>query len=366
MGSKFMNSTVIQEDMEYILQYNPDKWKVLYNKTILVTGATGMLASYLVYFFIYLNEFDDANIKIIAQIRSSDKCEKRFGEFANKNYFIAQKIDIIKKIDINIKVDYIIHAASLASPQYYETMPIEVSLPNVVGTYNLLELATINNVEGMLFFSSGDVYGRMPDNTGDITEDMVGLLDPIDKHSCYGESKRMGENLCVSYARERNIPVNMVRIAHTYGPTMDVDNDPRVFASFMKCVYEGRDIVLLSDGQAKRPFCYVADAVVAFLLILLSGQSGQAYNMSNSDNFISIYELAEVIAKLRADKNLSVVRKQRENLEHYLENTSNKANKLVSYKLAELGWKHNFDVASGFLRVLRHLQEVNTRGLKEL
>ncbi|MEN6414751.1 MAG: NAD(P)-dependent oxidoreductase [Veillonellales bacterium] len=351
-----MRSDVIEKDMQDI--YSRDiAWERFKGKTILVTGATGMLVSYLLYFLIYLNEVHNANIRIIALVRNLKKCEQKFGKYKEKSYFKIYTEDITKPLNIAEAIDFIIHAASLASPQYYEPMPIEVAAPNVLGTYYLLQLAREKKVSGFLFFSSGDIYGKMPEGTGDIVEEMSGSMDPLDMHSCYGESKRMGETWCASFAREYDMPVTIVRIGHTYGPTMDVEQDPRVFASFMKCVYHGEDIVMLSDGSAKRPFCYIADAIVAFFLVLLEGKKGEAYNVCNTMEFLSIAELAELMVRLRPELGLKFIRKQRVRSEVYLENKGNKDNKPIETKLKKLGWKCHYDSYTGFKNVLRYLQQ---------
>ena len=257
-------------------------------------------------------------------------------------------------------VDFIIHAASLASPEYYKTMPVEVAEPNAIGTYHLLRLAKEKNVQSFLFFSSGDVYGKLAEGAGEIHERDVGAADPLDLLSCYGGSKRMGETWCRLFFVEYGVNAKIARIAHTYAPTMDVEGDPRVFSSFMKCVKDGTDIVMHSDGSACRPFCYIADAVSAFFLILFEGAAGEAYNVSNDRAFLSIRELAEILVKLRPELGLKVIAKERPKGAAYLENNFNKANRPSADKLRELGWQCRFDAAAGFARVWRYLRDVQT------
>lgn len=351
-----LKSEVILQDMKNIYDRNLPV-ESLYHKTILISGATGMLASYFCYYLLWLNEFKAADITILALVRSEEKCRQVFGEYAHREYFRIYTDSLDKMLDISEPVDYIIHAASLASPQYYKNNPVEVAMPNAVGTYHLLELARQKKVKGFLYFSTGDVYGMMPENIGEISEDQIGIMDPLDEHSCYGGSKRMGEIWCTSYAREYNIPAKMARIGHTYAPTMDVNKDPRVFASFMKCLLEGRDIVMLSDGTAKRPFCYIADAIAAYLLILLEGKAGEAYNVVNTDQFLSISELADRLVALVPEQNLKVVRKERAKNDVYMENHNNRQNLMSAKKLQSLGWNCKYDVMQGFGQVIRFLRE---------
>lgn len=347
----FMENKIIVEDM-FDIYRREIKWQKFRNQTVLISGATGMLASYLVYFLIFLNEKYLMNVRIVLLARNSEKCFYRFDKFLEKEYIKLYDFNINTPWNIPDNVDYIIHAASLASPQYYKTMPVEVAEPNVIGTYHMLNLAREKHVKKVLYFSSGDIYGKLPQNTKFIKEDMMGIIDPLDEHSCYGESKRMGETWCFTFNKEYQIPTVIARIGHTYGPTMDLENDPRVFASFMKCVFNKENIVMYSDGRAKRPFCYIADATAAFLLLLLEGKSGEAYNVCNSNSFISILELANILVGLQPELNLKVIRKVRSMDESYLENRANHDNLPTEEKLKKLGWECHFGVESGFRRVL--------------
>ena len=336
MKTIILNNKVIYDDMLNICESIVD-YKKLFSKSFFITGSTGMIASYMVTYLIFLNEKYDANIEIYAGARSAKKLFYRFGNYINKKYFHTVLANINQPIIIEDKLDYIIHAASLASPQYYENMPIEVALPNVIGTYHLLNMAKEHKVDKFLFFSSGDIYGKVASGIENIDEKTMGIMDPLDMHSCYGESKRMGETLCSCFSREYNVPVNIARIGHTYGPTMDFENDPRVFASFIKSILNGEDIVMLSDGTTKRPFCYIADAVAAFLILLLKGEPGEAYNVCNTKEFLSIRDLADILVNLQPELNLKVIKKERTQDDVYLENKLNVANKPVEYKLNKLG-----------------------------
>lgn len=352
----FLQSRVIRQDCEDIFSRNIPIDE-LYGKSVLVTGAAGMLASYLVYYLIWLNEEKGAKIRIIALARNEDRLRDRFGIYCEKEYFKPVIADICDLPDIEGAVDYIVHAASPASPNYYAKIPVEVASANAIGTYNLLRLASAKRSKGFLFFSSGDVYGKMPDGTGAFAENQMGSLDPVDIHSCYGESKRMGETFCKCFAEEYDVRACIARIGHTYSPTMDIENDPRVFASFMKCAVDRHDIVMLSDGSARRPFCYIADTVAAFLLLLLRGEKGKAYNVTNTDMFVSVRELAETVATLEPDAGIKVIRQKRDENDSYLEDRVNHANCPDSGKLRSLGWECRYDIRQGFSQVLKYFRE---------
>lgn len=344
---------VLQCDMEEIFLRSKD-WADFKDKTILITGAYGMIASYLTLYFIWLNEEHHQNITIIAAVRSEEKARNRFGDFCSRDYFHFYTDDIAKQFVWNGQIDFIIHAAGIADPKQYGVYPAEVAEANAIGTYQLLRWAQRYPIKSFLLFSSGDVYGKMV-QVESITEDMMGVTDPLDIHSCYGESKRMAETWCMSFAKEYNIETKIARICHTYSPFVDIENDPRVFSSFVRCLVEGKDIEILSDGTAKRPFCYITDAVVAFLLVLIKGDSGEAYNVSNEDQFLTVLELAETIASLSDRPTRVIIRGKR--TDGYLENVDNHANCPISAKLQRLGWTHEVSVRDGFHRVVQYIQD---------
>lgn len=350
-----LENQIIKEDMEdiYARAY---AWERLNGKTILITGAYGMLASYLVGFLMYLNIYKNFHIKVIAQGRNIKKAQEKFNGFWDNKSFIFTDTDLLSGIEISYNVDYIIHAAGSSNPRMYATHPIEIIEPNVIGTYHLLEFAYKHKCEGFLFFSTGDIYGKV-EKSNEIYEETMGIIDPLNPHSCYSESKRLAETMCVSYWREHGLPTKIARIAHTYGPTMDLNNDPRVFADFIRAAVKGENIVLHSDGMAKRPFCYIADAVAAYLLLLLEGRSGEAYNVANSNQFVSIRQLAEITAAIPQNR-VDVIAREREADDTYLNNDLNKDNRLLENKLLALGFEWHYDTVCGFQRTYQYIKSI--------
>lgn len=350
-----MNS-VIREDLKNIYLKN-NFWENLFTKTILITGAYGMLASYVTYMLIYLNEYHSANIKIIAIGRNEEKAKKRFKKYFFREYFNFIQSDLKDISNLYLKPDFVIHAASNASSQFYGIDPVGTMIPNFLGTYNLLELARKNSIQSMLFISSGEVYGNT--NKDYIKEDDFGISNPLDIRYCYGESKRMGECLCKSYNYQFNIPVKIVRLGHTYGPTMDVKNDKRVFSEFVGNVVENKNIIIKSDGTPMRAFCYIADAVDGFFKILFRGSNGEAYNLANKDGLISIRDLGELLANIYKDRGVKIVFKKRSEDEHYIESKIAKHNIPDSEKLEKLGWKIEYSIEEGFKRTVKGVEEIN-------
>ena len=352
-----MMDPIIRQDMEEIARRGGD-WDWLRGRTVLVTGAYGMLASYMVYFLIYLNESEKgADIRILAQGRSAEKMRRRFGEYMDRPYFCMIETNICRPITLDGRIDYIVHAAGWASAQYYRDFPVDTMLPNTVGTTFLLELAHEKKVQGFLFLGSGAIYGQLPAGTTEITEQMVGTVDPVAPYNCYAESKRMGEAMCAAWARQYGVPTRSVRIFHTYGPTCDPWHDQRVFAEFVANVVDCHDIVLKSDGSASRAFCYLTDATDAFFRILHAGEPGAAYNMANNDCCVTVRELAHLLVGLFPERGLKVVMQMRKAGEAYMENPVKRTLAVNTDALQALGWQPQVTLQEGFKRIVKFYGE---------
>jgi UDP-glucuronate decarboxylase len=253
------------------------------------------------------------------------------------------------------EIDYIIHAASQASPKYYGVDPVGTLSANVLGTHHLLELAKLHKTKGFLYFSSGEVYGEVDSEQVPINEKNYGYLDPMHIRSCYAESKRMGENMCVSYAHQYQLHVNIARPFHIYGPGISLD-DGRVYADFVADIFHNRDITIYGAGTAIRSFCYLADATLGFFTLLLNGENAEAYNIGNPDCCLSIMELAVRLRNLFNDRQLKVVRKSRSSQSEYLESKIS-INIPDIKKIQALGWSPKITIEEGFLRTMRSLYE---------
>ena len=338
---------VIKEDIRNIKHSGLD-FRKFRNTTFLVTGASGLLAPYMIYVLLSLK----MNIKVIAVCRDVAKTKKKLREFREYSGLHIIKKDIAKKINIKGKIDYILHAASPASSQYYGLNPVDVIIPNVFGTNNLLLLAKEKKVKGFLFFSSGEACGSFLHKSS-IKENDYGYLDPLDVRSCYGESKRIAENMCACWFRQYRVPVHIVRPEHIYGPGMDLINDKRVYSEFVSDIVNGRDIVLKSDGKAVRTFCYLSDATEGFFRVLLKGLPGQCYNVGNKKGRISIRGLAAKLTVLFPERGLKVVKVKRKRGITYLENKNKIRPSLSTSKIEGLGYKCRVDLEDGFKRTIR-------------
>ena len=299
---------------------------------------------------LYLNERKfKKKIKIVGIVRNKQKTIERFSEYSRRSDLQLIVQNICKLASIDGPVDYIIHAASQASPKYYGSDPVGTLSANILGTYNLLELAKEKEVKSFLFFSAGEIYGQVPEDKIPIKEDVYGYVDSTNVRSCYAESKRMGETMCVCWHHQHGVPAKIVRPFHTYGPGMSFD-DGRVFADFVSDIVNKRNIVMKSDGSAVRAFCYIADATIGFFTVLLRGESGQAYNIGDDKGQISILGLANLLVELFKEKKLRVERKKVSE-PGYLKSDISRNCPDIS-KVTKLGWKPKYSLKDGFKRTV--------------
>lgn len=296
----------LSDDITHVLSEDLP-WDLLAGKCIAITGANGMLASFLTETLLHLNDRLSSPMKVVGLVRNINKARARFSACDDNGRLVLREWNV-DDVDINVpECNILIHAASIPRPD--DRHPVDVIAPNVIGTRNLLEYARCkcSAFDQFIFFSSGAVYGDGFVSEERIGEDRYFPINQLNPVSCYAESKRMGENICVSYMRQFGINVRMLRYFHTYGPGMDLGNDPRSFVDFINRVVKGRDIELMSDGGMKRCFCYVSDATIALFRVLFYGSSGEAYNIANDSGYMSIYELARLIARLGGDRSRVVV-----------------------------------------------------------
>lgn len=350
-----MMNRIIEEDIQTILVDKSIPWERFRNKSVLITGASGMLPVYMAYTILFLNKYEGYNTHLYALVRNKERAMERFAEWIDDDNFILIVQDVSQPIELDAPVHYIIHAASQASPKYYSVDPVGTINANVLGTINTLNLAKEKKAEGYLYFSSGDVYGIVPKDKIPYGEKDYGYIDLLNIHSCYGESKRMGEQLCAAYHHQYGVPTHIARIFHTYGPCMRLD-DRRVFADFVGNILNNENIVLRTEGGAVRPFCYVSDAVRAYFKVLLDGEVASAYNIANTDEALSIRQLAEELVQIYPEKQLSVIIQKDEN--DVVTNAMKSPIECVlpdCTKVRELLWEPNVSAKEGFKRTLESL-----------
>jgi nucleoside-diphosphate-sugar epimerase len=353
-----MRHGIVEEDLGHILSGTSHlPWNRLEGKTVLVTGAAGFLPAYMVETLLWCNERPGWNkTQVIGLVRNAERAAARFDAYRGRPDLRLLVQDAAEPVHVDRHVDFIIHAASQASPKYFRQDPVGTLAPNVLGTHHLLGLAREHGVEGFLFFSSGEVYGQVDKNRAPFDEQCYGSLDPTDVRSCYAESKRMGETLCASWHAQYGVPATIARIFHTYGPGMRLD-DGRVFADFVGDVVARRPIRMKSDGSARRVFCYLADAAAAFFTVLLNGQGGQAYNVANDRAECSMAELANLLVGLFPERGLSVVREERRAEDSYLPSRLVQAVAPDIRKIKSLGWQPTTGLEEGFRRTVLSFED---------
>ena len=267
-------------------------WEKLSGCNILVTGATGLIGGCLVE-TLMMNPRRD--YRVYASGRNEGRGKKRFAKFAGNDALHFVRYDVLEPLKSDVSFDYIIHAASNASPNFFAQKPVEVIKSNIDGVVNLMEYGLRHGMKRFLYVSSGEVYGEGDGRV--FTEDYSGYVNCATPRACYPSSKRAAETLCVSYATEYGADVVIARPCHTYGPYF-TEQDNRAYAQFIRNVLRNEDIVMKSTGEQFRSWCYVVDCVSALLHILLKGERCQAYNIADANSNISIRELAETIARI--------------------------------------------------------------------
>ena len=342
---------VLEDDLKTIIAEDLS-WEKLKNKTVMITGASGMVGSYMLYVLLMLKDEKHYGIKVDAVMRNVNKLPEEIRNREDVNVVVA---DVTKDIPDVGDIDYIIHAASPASPLIMQNQPVETIAANTIGTFKTLELAKEKNAEGYLFISSREIYGQPDEGQEFFYENTYGFVDQLNPRSCYSEGKKAAETMCVCFHEEYGLNTKIARLAHTYGPGMSI-YDGRVQADFLKNVYHNEDIVLKSEGTAVRTYTYIADAIAGMYRILLDSED-IVYNIGNEAGKVSIRDLAEILVSIYPERGLKLVFDIPEG------GTKGTApytlGILSSEKLRKLGWNPKYSVKDGFKRTLEYLELEN-------
>ncbi len=321
-------------DLKTIRAAVPD-WQRLKGAKVLVTGAGGLICSALVDFLV------DLGAHVWAAGRSPEKLRDRFSHWEGCEELLFLQYDALEPLNWDVSFDYLIHGASNANPAAYSAQPVETMLANLTGTNNVLRYAKDHGGKRVLYLSSSEVYGKKEGNDP-YHEQEYGFVDLLNPRACYPSSKRAAETLCAAYAAEYGVEAVIVRPGHVYGPTATA-GDNRASSQFPRDVLEGKDIVMKSAGTQLRSYCYVLDCVSAMAAVLLKGESGKAYNISNRESLVTIRRMAEAFAQAAGRKLLFENPTDAESRSYNLMDNS----ALNAESLENLGWHGLFDLESG-------------------
>lgn len=317
----------------------------LKNSRILITGATGMIGSALVYCLQSLH----IGLHITLPVRSTDKAETLFGHDSRDLSIIGCDLGAFLE-NIKESYDYIIHCASPTSGEYMTRFPLETLDMVYQTTLSLIKYSKLHNIRGMVFLSSIESYGQILDGNLTVSEDVEGYIDIKSPRSSYPFGKRAAEFLCLASSREYGLPIKVARLTQTFGPNISY-SDNRVFAQFARSVILKKDIILHSNGQSAKPYCDLVEGIEALLYILIRGNDGEVYNVSNDDTYISIYDLA-----IYLQKNFNPQIQVR--IEPHPERGYAPITKLrlSSEKLQKLGWKPQCGLYEMFAKLIDYMK----------
>jgi nucleoside-diphosphate-sugar epimerase len=306
-----------------------------------------------------LNTVFGLECHVVCLARNRAKAEDRFAEYSGRSDLSFVFGDVAAGVPVQRPCNFVIHAASQASPKQFGVDPVGTMTANLLGMEHLLRLARSWGTEGFLFLSSGEVYGQVPADKVPTRECDYGYIDILNSRSCYAEAKRAAETLAVSYTRQHQLPCVIVRPFHTYGPGLALDGG-RVYADFLRDVVNRRDLSINSDGKAVRAFCYLSDAVSGFFTVLLKGEHGQAYNVGNPAAAISIGDLAELVVSLVPELGLKVIRFGSSGKDYLASPIA--INSPNIDRIARLGWRPHTSLCDGFSRTIRYFSDVDSHG----
>ena len=346
----FSSHHLYLEDVQLTANLNLS-WDKLKDSTILISGASGLIGTFIIDVLMHKNLHEGLNCKIYALGRNSAKAHARFASYMNDEHFTFTAHDInypLQRFDGT--ADYVLHLASNTHPADYAADPVGTILTNIIGLNNLLSFSTEHSTKRFLFTSSVEVYGENRGDTEYFSEDYCGKINIANARAGYPEAKRCGETLCQSYIKQYGLDVVIPRLSRTYGPTMQ-KNDSKAIAQFIHKAAAGEDIVLKSAGDQFYSYGYVADVVAGVFTVLFSGQTGEAYNIADEGSDITLRDLAKIAADYAGR---SVVFESSDAQEQAGYSTVTKA-VLDAGKLKALGWQARYDIKAGITRTLEIL-----------
>lgn len=352
-----MINSIIQADVEHILDRLGDSVGAFAGKTVLVTGASGLIGSYLVETLAFLNtkKIVSSPCHIIALQRRPITKNHRLGYLVDRDdvEFVAHDASV--PYDPSSRADYLVHAAGMSAPAFFLSYPLETIDVNVGGIRCILEYAKKNGSASVLYMSSGEIYGNPPPEQIPTPESYAGNVAISDPRACYTSSKRLAETLCRIYFEKYGVPVKIARPFIVYGPGLGI-SDRRVMADFIRSGLAGKPITMLTEGKDTRSYCYIADATVAFLFLLLSSANGEAFNVASDLEEVSIFDLAKLVHKIcNITKPVTIKKKETS----FIQGAPNRVFPDISKLKKTFGYKPNVGIEEGLRRTIEWNKSVN-------
>lgn len=346
-------SSFYQADLEYIRQFKAIDWERLQGKRIVLSGATGQIGSCLVDALMQKNLTENFNCRVICLTRNIEKARMRFFKWLDCALDF-EPADVTSPCDSfwQLQADYVLHLASNTHPIAYASDPIGTIKTNIVGTDNLLKLATLNAGARFLLASSNEIYGENRGDTDLFDETYCGDIDCNTLRAGYPESKRCSEALVQAYRAKYGLCSVIARLTRTYGPTLRPD-DSKALTQFIKNAVNGEDIVLKSAGNQYYSYTYVADAVTGLLTVLTKGEDGEAYNIAEPGFDVRLAEVAEMVAKIGG----SSVRIEKAGSLESRGFSKVTTCRLDNKKIVSLGWKASYPLEKGLLNTIRTMRD---------
>lgn len=344
-------NTVVERDIQEIIG-DSHIFKDFRGKTILVTGATGLIGSMVACSLVAANEAYHLSLHVICHVRNIEKAHYMFGDILTSDAITFVDVPLES---LDIACDYIMHGAAPTKSKYFVEHPVDTIRTSIHGTERMLELGKEQHIIGMVYLSSMEQYG-VPYESGQVmTEDCIGILDHLNVRSSYSESKRLCECYCKSYAVEFGVPVKIARLAQTFGAGVPLD-DNRVFMQFTQNALEKNDIILHTKGDSMSNFCYITDAVRAILILMSQGEAGEAYNVCHDEETRSIASIANLVACHVGGDKISVVFDIPDNVSSYgYAPTVHMF--LNSRKMRNLLWEPQVTMKEAYIRLSEYIKE---------
>jgi len=347
-----MKSKIIDEDVDELVSTLNHELESLEGKNIFITGGKGFMGSYIIDVLSQFNKTSRNPCNITTFDKNPVVKHSRLDHLLDRPNITFLTGDVCKPFEVPKNTNIIIHAASKSSTSSFMKSPLETADANVHGIRNLLDYARENLVDNFIFFSSSEVYGNPVKEFIPTPETYTGNVDPLSPYACYSESKRFSETLSSIFFREYGVPVKLLRILHCYGPGMK--NDGKVVSDFYVSAKENKEISLRDNGEAKRSLCYIKDSIDGVFRVMFYGKSGEAYNIANDKEIISIRDLANKISKIVGNNSFV-----KPNFDIPADRgDGNPIRNLDISKLKLLGFNPKISLEDGLYRLKRHEEEV--------